>query len=228
MVDTSDPSGFLHPAQLAMIVFEGIDAHVLTVHLAWSDTAQRRAERDVLAATAGMLMGWDPDLIVAGDFNTTGSPGDDIQSLASAMGLHVLYPVNSSGTTYNGSRYDWILVSPSILDQWCICTEVITFAGETAASSISDHRPVMATFRLRTGGCSPCSLAYTPPQPVPSTGSSCPCDCHGPDLDCGDFACQPEAQACYEYCLSQGVGDVFRLDGDNDGVACESLRRTCP
>jgi len=50
-----------------------------------------------------------------------------------------------------------------------------------------------------------------------------PCDCSGPDLDCSDFATQAEAQACYEYCLSQGYGDVFRLDRDHDGKACESL-----
>lgn len=50
-----------------------------------------------------------------------------------------------------------------------------------------------------------------------------PCNCAGPDLDCSDFATQAEAQACYEYCLSQGYGDVFRLDRDKDGKACESL-----
>lgn len=53
--------------------------------------------------------------------------------------------------------------------------------------------------------------------------ASVPCDCTGPDLDCSDFATHAAAQACYEYCLSQGYGDVFRLDGDNDGIACESL-----
>ena len=67
----------------------------------------------------------------------------------------------------------------------------------------------------------------TAPEPPSSTLE--PCDCSGPDLNCSDFACQPEAQACYEWCISQGFGDVFGLDGyDNDGVACEHLRKTCP
>jgi len=49
------------------------------------------------------------------------------------------------------------------------------------------------------------------------------CDCGGPDLDCGDFASHAEAQACYESCKQRGYGDVFGLDADSDGVACESL-----
>jgi len=50
-----------------------------------------------------------------------------------------------------------------------------------------------------------------------------PCNCAGPDLNCSDFATHAAAQACFDYCRQQGYGDVFRLDGDNDGSACESL-----
>ena len=50
-----------------------------------------------------------------------------------------------------------------------------------------------------------------------------PCDCLGNDLDCEDFATAAEAQSCYEYCLSKGYGDVHGLDGDGDGIVCESL-----
>jgi hypothetical protein len=54
---------------------------------------------------------------------------------------------------------------------------------------------------------------------------SAACNCAGPDLDCkANFSTHAEAQACYDYCIAQGYGDVFRLDGsDNDGLACESL-----
>jgi len=65
------------------------------------------------------------------------------------------------------------------------------------------------------------------PTAVSSGGSSdgnAPCNCSGPDLDCKDFNSHASAQACYNYCVSHGFGDVFRLDGnDNDGRACESL-----
>ncbi len=41
------------------------------------------------------------------------------------------------------------------------------------------------------------------------------------DKDCADFATHEEAQAFYE---DQGPGDPHRLDGDDDGIACERLR----
>jgi len=45
----------------------------------------------------------------------------------------------------------------------------------------------------------------------------------GPDRDCSDFITQTEAQAFYEKAGGPGI-DSHRLDGDGDGVACESLQ----
>ena len=56
-----------------------------------------------------------------------------------------------------------------------------------------------------------------------ATTQSAPCNCAGSDLDCGDFSSQALAQSCFVYCRDLGYGDVFGLDGDSDGVACESL-----
>lgn len=40
--------------------------------------------------------------------------------------------------------------------------------------------------------------------------------------NCSDFATHTEAQEVFEYC--GGVNnDIHKLDGDNDGIACESL-----
>jgi len=64
------------------------------------------------------------------------------------------------------------------------------------------------------------TVAYLPP---PSPPPSAPCNCSGSDLDCSDFATQAAAQRCYDYCKSKGYGDVFGLDRDKDGIACESL-----
>ena len=62
------------------------------------------------------------------------------------------------------------------------------------------------------------------PTSAPSGGGTAACNCSGSDLDCGDFSTHASAQACYNYCIAQGFGDVFRLDGsDNDGLACEGL-----
>ncbi len=43
-----------------------------------------------------------------------------------------------------------------------------------------------------------------------------------PDRDCRDFRTWQEAQRFYE---AAKPGDPHRLDGDRDGIACESLRR---
>lgn len=49
-----------------------------------------------------------------------------------------------------------------------------------------------------------------------------PYDPDGPDRDCGDFNSQREAQAFFR-AAGGPERDPHRLDGDNDGVACESL-----
>jgi hypothetical protein len=52
------------------------------------------------------------------------------------------------------------------------------------------------------------------------------CSCSGDLYNCtlSDFPTHAQAQACYDYCISQSAGDIHRLDGnDNDGLACESL-----
>jgi hypothetical protein len=54
---------------------------------------------------------------------------------------------------------------------------------------------------------------YSPPEPRPSgTGG-------GGDLDCADFTTQEEAQRV----LEQDPSDPNYLDGEGDGIACESL-----
>ncbi len=46
--------------------------------------------------------------------------------------------------------------------------------------------------------------------------------CSDNTYDCSDFSTQTEAQRVFESC--GGISnDIHRLDGDNDGIACESL-----
>lgn len=67
----------------------------------------------------------------------------------------------------------------------------------------------------------PTPTATNTPTPTTEPG---PCVCTEGDLyNCSDFDTQAEAQACYDHCWALGYGDVHGLDGDNDGVACESL-----
>jgi hypothetical protein len=50
-----------------------------------------------------------------------------------------------------------------------------------------------------------------------------PCSCAADTLDCTytDFANRAKAQACFNYCISLGLGDVHGLDYYYDGIACE-------
>ena len=62
--------------------------------------------------------------------------------------------------------------------------------------------------------------------PVPtraSSGGDTPCSCSSNQYNCADFSSHASAQACYDYCISIGRGDVHKLDSDSDGSACESL-----
>lgn len=61
------------------------------------------------------------------------------------------------------------------------------------------------------------------PTVTPTRPSSGPCSCNANTLNCSDFSSQSSAQACFDFCRSQGAGDIHLLDSDNDGEACESL-----
>lgn len=50
-----------------------------------------------------------------------------------------------------------------------------------------------------------------------------PCLCDSDRYNCSDFSTHAAAQACFDYCVSLGRGDIHKLDRDNNGVACESL-----
>lgn len=47
-------------------------------------------------------------------------------------------------------------------------------------------------------------------------------DCSRDIYKCGDFSSREEAQVVFDYCMNQVGSDIHRLDGNNDGIACES------
>lgn len=59
-------------------------------------------------------------------------------------------------------------------------------------------------------------------QPSPSSTPNLRYDPDGPDRNCGDFSTQREAQAFFE-AAGGPASDRHWLDGNQDGVACESL-----
>lgn len=56
---------------------------------------------------------------------------------------------------------------------------------------------------------------------IPSATRIPVCKCSGADLTCNSFRNQASAQACFEYCKDMGYGDIFGLDKNNNGLACE-------
>jgi len=64
------------------------------------------------------------------------------------------------------------------------------------------------------------TMVFILPTNPPHAGGTC--SCSGDTLNCSDFGSQSSAQACFDYCVQQGAGDIHRLDRDNDNIACES------
>ncbi len=56
--------------------------------------------------------------------------------------------------------------------------------------------------------------------PAPRYTYTFTCDCSSDCYNCTDFPNRTIAQACYEFCLAKGKGDVYSLDTDQDGFAC--------
>ncbi len=59
------------------------------------------------------------------------------------------------------------------------------------------------------------------PTPEPSGTPRVLCDCQGPALTCSSFASLEEAQTCFDACKLLGLEDIFNLDSDKDGLACQ-------
>ena len=87
-------------------------------------------------------------------------------------------------------------------------------------------------FELQTEVARPTEYIYFTPTPfalatVPlatsSGGGTAVCSCSGDSLNCSSFSSHASAQSCFSYCMSQGKGDIHKLDQDGDGDACESL-----
>ena len=77
---------------------------------------------------------------------------------------------------------------------------------------------------LDNGQISIISVTATPTRSrvLPSTSSSgSVCSCSSNSLNCDDFSTHSQAQACFNYCIGKGAGDIHDLDRDNDKSVCE-------
>ncbi len=68
----------------------------------------------------------------------------------------------------------------------------------------------------------PTPIPMPMPTPTPTPSSSLLYDPFGPDRNCGDFSQWADAQAFFE-AAGGPTSDPHRLDGNSDGIACQSL-----
>jgi hypothetical protein len=93
---------------------------------------------------------------------------------------------------------------------------ITSVPSSTAAPVIVDTATSIPTFTLVP------TLAVVIPTNPPVAGGVC--SCSSDTLNCSDFSSYSSANACFNYCISVGAGDIHRLDGNNDGSACDSLK----
>jgi len=87
----------------------------------------------------------------------------------------------------------------------------------------SKHDYDMGTL-MRTGSFSAAQIQRDANGNLDPTSVDAFCNAQEQDYNCSDFKTQPEAQAVYDRCKMLGKNmDVYHLDGDHDGVVCESL-----
>jgi hypothetical protein len=68
------------------------------------------------------------------------------------------------------------------------------------------------------------TITLTPTNTVPATRTRVPvCNCNRRRMSCNSFGSQNQAQRCFEYCKDMGYGDVFGLDKNGNGLACEGM-----
>lgn len=110
-------------------------------------------------------------------------------------------------------------------------TEMTNVLSALSNSSIEPTATIFI-FELQTEVARPTEYIYFTPTPfalatVPlatsSGGGTAVCSCSGDSLNCSSFSSHASAQSCFSYCMSQGKGDIHKLDQDGDGDACESL-----
>lgn len=167
----------------------------------------------VWLAQQGISTGWS---------DGTFRPKDNISREAMAA---FMYRYAKSGAHWGDTEiFEDVSWSHQFYDEidW-LAQEGIT-TGYSTGYGCREYRPkdpvtreAMAAFlyRLETGSGTPLySSSCNPPAPVVPTKPA--------DKDCADFATQAQAQAWYLKYYPY-YGDFARLDGDNDGRACDLL-----
>ena len=137
-------------------------------------------------------------------------------------------------TPENGPQITYALI-PTILPtstDWPTVTALPSTTPLPTATLIPTSTPwptdtptLLPTDTLQPAPTDTATLIPWPPTATPRIivpeppGAICPCH-NGDVASCRDFRSQEDAQACYAYCVGQGVGDVHGLDEGFNNRAC--------
>lgn len=172
-----------------------------TTHQADFDAAQQQAQ----AARAGL---WQTIAWASGNANIRSGPGTAYPVVDSAQPGRAL---DISGRNDAG---DWLKLATG---GWVFANLV---ANAPSDLPIAPAPATVTPVPQRAAPAVPLATATSPAAAPPASV----CTCSGIDYDCGDFSSWSAAQGCFNYCLQTVGYDVHRLDQDNDGIACESMR----
>jgi len=173
--------------------------------------------------------------ITASSVNLRAGPGANYDVIETAVADEVLFVIasNQAGDWYNVVLADdtraWIAgTAVEMVDAFDVNVARTIPAPPTIAAT-SPPLPTNTTVPLATSTSPPLptnTSAPLPTAPLPTATeppASGGCTCSGDTLNCSDFGTHAAAQACFDFCVAQGAGDIHGLDQNNDGNACESL-----
>lgn len=137
----------------------------------------------------------------AKDANLRAGPGTGFAKVGSVAAGAALKIV---GTNETG---DWFLLADG---GWIAAFLVASPPGAVPVAAVIPTEPTQP----------PASAQRSQPVVVLPSAELSSCDCSADLYNCDDFPAF-DAQACYLRCKAAGVGDIHRLDGNNNGTACE-------
>ena len=208
------------------------DFVLITIH---ADPDEATEEINALAEVvsyAKQAYQGEGDIIILGDLNADCSYFDEEgPATIGSPDYHWLID-NSLDTTTKSTvcTYDRIIITPETIEDYTGNSNVFRYDTEYGLTydgtiEVSDHYPVYAEFW--TDQDTDSEMIYIPIIPETTTSTTTitmpSYVCTSDYYNCGDFTTQAQAQAVYEACGGTS-NDIHRLDGDNDGMSCESLK----
>ena len=136
----------------------------------------------------------------------------------SVCGLGAIFLSSNKGSTSTSTPTSDIAI---IIQQTANAASIQTFEAQPTFTMLPSVTFAPTWTLIPTG--TPFTVAPPPTIYSANTLVAIPpfCTCKSDNLNCASFKSQVQAQVCFNYCKLLGVGDVYKLDRNHDGIACE-------